>query len=101
MRYTKKVKYRHGFGIPKTRGYQYYGEKTGFNVRYMFAKHPSALPVLQNILHHYFACKSYNFTCLHILEVDTACIRNYENDKHFSIYAWKKPGGYCDSKAKE
>ena len=36
--YIKKVKYIHGIGLPTTCKYQHYGEKTGFNVRYMFAQ---------------------------------------------------------------
>ena len=55
MSYIDKVKSRHGIVIPKTCGYQYCGEKTGFNVRAMLAQSYFALPVLHNILHSFFA----------------------------------------------
>ena len=51
LSYINKVKSRCGIGIPTTCGYQHCGEKTGFNVRSMFAQCYFALPVLNNILH--------------------------------------------------
>ena len=51
LRYINKVKFRHGLGIPKTCGYQYCGEKTGFDFRAMLAQYYFALPVLHNILY--------------------------------------------------
>ena len=78
-----------------------FGDKTGFNVRAMFAKSYFAFPVLQDILHHYFVCKLYHFVCLPILYGDIVRIKNYHYDRYFSIAAWRKECGKCDAKVKE
>ena len=43
----------------------------------------------------------FHFTFLPILEGDIVRISNYDYDKYFSIYAWGKSGGTCDTKVKE
>ena len=73
--------------------------KKSFNVRDMFARYFS-LPANQNILHPIFAWKSHHFTCLPILEGDILRITNYDYDIFFSIAAWGKSGGSCDTKEK-
>ena len=58
------------------------------------------MPVLNNILHHYFAMKFYNFAFLPVLEVDIVWITNYEYDKYFSMATYLKLGGTFDSKVR-
>ena len=43
----------------------------------------------------------FHFNCLPILEGDIVRISNHDYDKYFSIYAWGKSGGTCDTKVKE
>ena len=100
LRYVKKVKCRHGIGIPTTCVYQNYGDKTDFNVRAMFYQSYFSLPVLHNILHHFFAWTFYNFTCFPINEGYILRITNYGYDKYFSISAHGKSGGSRDEKVK-
>ena len=75
--------------------------KKGFNVRAMFAQSYFALPVLHNVLHHFFSWAFYHFTCLPILEGYIIIITNYEYDKYFSISTWGKSGASCDIKTKK
>ena len=99
--YIKKVKFRHFIGISTTCGYQYFGEKTGFNVGAMFALFYFALLVLHNIFNPFFAWMFYHLTCLPILEGDIICISNYYYEKYFSIYAWVNSGVPGDAKVKD
>ena len=100
MKYINKVKYRHGIGLPKTCGYQYCIEKTGYNDRDMFSQSYFALPLRNYIFHHFFAWTFYHFTCLPIMGVYISRITNHDYDKYFSIYEWGKSGGTCDAKVK-
>ena len=61
LRYINKVKYRHGIGLPTTFGYQYCGEKIGFNVTAMFSPYNFSLTGLHNILYHVLAWKNLPF----------------------------------------
>ena len=54
LKFINKVKYRHVIGLLTTCGYQHCGGKKGFNVRSMLAQSYSTLPVLHNILRHFF-----------------------------------------------
>ena len=101
MRYIRKVKSRYGIVTPTTYGYQHCVEKTGFNVRAMFAQSYLALPVLNNILHHFFAWTFHHFTFSPILEDDIVRTINYDYDKYFSITAWGKSGGSHYKQVKE
>ena len=67
----------------------------------MFAQYYFVIPVLHNILNHFFALTLYHFTCLPILEGDITRITKYDYDKYFIISALVNSGGTCDAKAKE
>ena len=73
--------------------------KTGFNDRDIFVQYYFSLPLLHNILHHFY-WKLHHLNCLPILEGDIIRITNYEYDQYFSIYAWWKLGVSCDAKVK-
>ena len=66
----------------------------------MFVESYFSLPVLYNILHHFFALKFYHFNCLPILEGDIIRITNYDYDIYFSISVWGKSDGSCDAEVK-
>ena len=72
--------------------------KKGFNVRAMFAQSYFALPVLHNVLHHFFSWAFYHFTCLPISEgsLTRTKLTDYYYDKYFIIYAWIKSGESCN-----
>ena len=66
----------------------------------MFAKYYFVLPLIHNILHHFFTWAFFHLTCLPILEGYILPIENYDYDKYFSTAAWGKSGGTCDAKVK-
>ena len=101
LSYIKKVKFRHVIKLTTTCGYKNCDEQRGFNVRYTFAKYYFALPVLHNILNHFFAWTFYHFTCLRKMKGDIVWMTNYDYDKYFSISARGKSDGLCDEKFKE
>ena len=73
-------------------------QKTGFNVRAIFAQYYFALPVDHITLHYFFAWKFYYFACLPILEGDITRIANNDYDENFIISELGKSGGPCDVK---
>ena len=85
--YIRKVKFIHYIGLPTTCGYQYCGDKTGFNVRAMFDQYYFALPVLHNIVHIFFCMSILPFYMFAYSGSRYSMAENYDCDKYFSIYA--------------
>ena len=99
MRYINKVKYIHGVGLPTIFSYHNCGDKTCFIVRAMFAQYYFYYQYYTTY-YIFFFMDILPFSCLPILEGDIVRIINYEYDKYFSIDAWRKSGGTCDTKVK-
>ena len=93
-------KSRRGIRLPTICEDQNCGKETGFCGRAMFVQYNFALPVLHNILHHFFACKFYHFTCLTVLEGDMVWITNYDYNKYFSISEWENQVDHVTPKLK-
>ena len=99
MSYIKKVKYRHGIGIPATCRYHNCGDKIGLKFKDMFDQSFFEFTVLHII--YIFLCTFYHFTCLPIIIGDIMSIKNFDYDEYFSITALGKSGVTCDAKLRE
>ena len=58
----------------------------------MFDQYYFSLSLLNKILHNYFACTFYHFSCLSILEGGIIRMTKYDHDKYLSIATWGELG---------